>query len=128
MIDEDVQHKRRKVDFYEFDIESLIAGEPDVKQRVYLIVLNNLNKSLVTNTETISSVSTKLDMHLTNFETYTHDKDALLNKGKGMWHTVAWAMVVAQFVGIGLWNAIREDLLSLHEMDTKLMSMIVDKK
>ena len=65
MLDENGQQKRRKVDLYAFDIESLIAAEPDAKQRIYLIVLNNLNQSLVANTETIRSVSAKCVSQIT---------------------------------------------------------------
>jgi hypothetical protein len=128
MLDENGQPKRRKVDLYAFDIESLIAAEPDAKQRIYLIVLNNLNQSLVANTETIRSVSSKLDLHLTNFENYSKEKDALLNKGRGMWHVAAWIAAAAQVIGIGLWNSVRDDLANLHETDTKIMASIVDKK
>lgn len=128
MLDEHGQPKRRKVDLYEFDIESLIAGEPDAKQRIYLIVLNNLNKSLVANTETIRSVSMKFDEHLVNFETYTRDKEAMLNKGRGMWQIVTWAAVIVQFVGLGLWSSIRDDLATLHDTDTKIMASIAVKK
>jgi hypothetical protein len=120
MLDENGQPKRRKVDLYSFDIESLIAEESDTKQRVYLIVLNNLNKSLVANTETILSVSQKLDTHLTNFETYTKDKDELLNKGRGMWKVAAWVLGVAQLVAGAGWMTIRGEMNRMHETDVRI--------
>ncbi len=108
------------MDLYNFDIEHLIAEEQDPKQRVYLIVLNNLNNSLVANTETIRSVSAKLDTHLTNFETYTKDKDEMLNKGRGMWKVAAWVLGVAQMAAAAGWMTIREEMAQMHDTDVRI--------
>lgn len=108
------------MDVYAFDIEHLIASEEDPKQRVYLIVLNNLNNSLVANTETIRSVSAKLDTHLTNFESYTKDKDAMLNKGKGAWKVAAWVLGVAQIIAGGVWMNFKSELTDLHATDIRI--------
>lgn len=118
--------RRRKVDIYAFDIEHLIAEETDPKQRVYLIVLNNLNNSLVANTETIRSVSQKLDTHLTNFEVYTKDKDALLNKGRGAWKVAAWVLGVAQALAAAGWMTIREEMTQMHETDTRIERAVTE--
>lgn len=117
---DDQPNKRRAMDAYNFDIEHLIAAEPDPKQRVYLIVLNNLNNSLVANTDTIRSVSQKLDAHLTNFETYTKDKDEILNKGRGAWKIAAWVLGIAQAVLVTGWVNMREEFTQMHATDTRI--------
>ena len=121
---DDQPNKRRTVDAYNFDIEHLIAAESDSKQRVYLIVLNNLNNSLVANTDTIRSVSQKLDTHLTNFETYTRDKDELLNKGRGAWKVAAWILGVVQVLAGSLWVNMRAELADLHATDMRIEQAI----
>jgi hypothetical protein len=112
--------KRRAMDVYNFDIEHLIAGEEDPKQRVYLIVLNNLNNSLVANTDTIRSVSSKLDTHLANFEIYTRDKDAMLNKGRGAWKVAAWILGVAQVAVMSAAIGVRGEFADLHATDARI--------
>lgn len=112
------------MDSYNFDIEHLIAAEPDPKQRVYLIVLNNLNNSLVANTDTIKSVSTKLDTHLTNFEQYTRDKDELLNKGRGAWKVAAWVLGIAQLAIGASWVSMRDEFAQLHATDQRIEAAI----
>lgn len=108
------------MDVYNFDIEHLIAGEEDPKQRVYLIVLNNLNNSLVANTDTIRSVSSKLDTHLMNFESYTKDKDAMLNKGRGAWKVAAWVLGIAQVAVVSAAMGMRSEFTDLHATDTRI--------
>lgn len=117
---DDTLPKRRIMDAYNFDIEHLIAEEPDPKQRVYLIVLNNLNNSLVANTDTIRSVSQKLDTHLTNFEQYTRDKDAMLNKGRGAWKVFAWVLGIVQILAGSIWLSVRDELVDLHATDMRI--------
>lgn len=110
----DDKQKRRVTDKTVHDIEQMIADEDDHKQRAFLIVLNSINNSLIANTHTIREVSTKLETHLTNFETHTKEEDALLNKGRGAWKVVAWVVTVAQVIGLGIWADTRSDMKSLH--------------
>lgn len=96
------------------DIDLMIMEEDDPKQRAFLIVLNNINKSLVANTETIRDVSDKLESHLENFEKHTQEEDAMRNKGIGMWKVAAWGIGIAQVVGLGIWQQAREELRDIH--------------
>jgi hypothetical protein len=117
--------QRRRVDTYGFDIEHLIAQESDPKQRVFLIVLNNLNISLIANTEATTAIGQKLDAHLTNFERYTQDKERILNQGKGAWKIIAWALSTAQLlIGAGaVWA--HNEIVRLNEVDHQLESSLV---
>ncbi len=92
------------------DINDLIMGEDDPKQRAFLIVLNSINQSLIANTHTIRDVSEKLEQHLTNFENHARDEEAMINKGRGMWKVAAWVIGIAQVIGLGIWNQAHGEL------------------
>lgn len=94
----------------------MIMQEDDPKQRAFLIVLNNINKSLIANTDTIREVSEKLDAHLTSYEQHVEKEDALLNRGRGAWRVVAWVIGVVQVVGLGIWASAREEIKDIHAM------------
>ena len=94
----------------------MIMQEDDPKQRAFLIVLNNINKSLIANTDTIRDVSEKLDAHLTSYEQHVEKEDALLNRGRGAWRVVAWVIGVVQVVGLGIWASAREEIKDIHAM------------
>jgi len=98
------------------DIDQMIMQEDDPKQRAFLIVLNNINKSLIANTDTIRDVSEKLDAHLTSYEQHVEKEDALLNRGRGAWRVVAWVIGVVQVVGLGIWASAREEIKDIHAM------------
>jgi len=96
------------------DIDAMIAQEDDSKQRAFLIVLNNINKSLVANTETIREVSDKLEQHLEHFDKHTREEEALMNKGRGAWRVATWVIGIAQVIGLGIWVQAREELKDIH--------------
>lgn len=115
-------YKRRISDFDEMEdnrhqaeIEQLIAEEEDPRKRLHLIVLNRINLSLVANTNTVRSVSEKLEEHLENFEKRTREQDELVNKSKGAWKVMIYVLGFLQVVGIGLWTTVSDDLKFLHK-------------
>lgn len=97
------------------EIETLIMQEADPKQRAFLIVLNNINKSLLANTHTVRDVSMKLEEHLDNFAAHAAQEEALMNKGRGAWMIVAWVLGIVQVAGLGIWQTARSDLASIAE-------------
>lgn len=101
------------------DIDAMIAQEDDSKQRAFLIVLNNINKSLVANTETIREVSDKLEQHLEHFDKHTREEEALMNKGRGAWRVATWVIGIAQVIGLGIWVQAREELKDIHQAVSK---------
>lgn len=111
-----IEPARRLTDHPPFtaDIDSMIAAEDDPKQRAFLIVLNNINKSLVANTETIRDVSDKLETHLANFEQHTKEDEALRNKGLGAWKVLSAVIGLVQLAGLAIWNNAREELKEIH--------------
>lgn len=121
----DDEHKRRHIDIYGMDLDHLIAQENDPKQRVFLILLNNLNGSLIENTKATANIGSKLDAHLTNFERYTKDKDEILNKGRGAWKVAAWVLGAAQVLAGVVWTEMRSELAEMHATDTRIEAAII---
>lgn len=107
------------------DIEQMILQEDDAKDRAVLIVLNNINKSLLANTETIRDVSDKLETHLENFEKHTQEEDALRNKGLGAWKVASWVIGIAQVIGLGIWAQAREELKDIHITVQKSQTQLI---
>lgn len=92
---------RRASDASQDRIRLLIEDENDPKDRAFLIVLQQINESLVANTRTINDVANKLDAHLTAYETHAEQEAALLNQGKGAWRIAAWFLGFAQVLAMG---------------------------
>jgi hypothetical protein len=118
--------KRRASDRQTLNIEDMIANENDPKQRAFLIVLNSINNSLLANTSTIREVSTKLETHLTLFESHAEAEEALMNKGRGAWTVLAWVLGILQVAGFGLWSLARNDLAEIHSSLSALASSDTD--
>ena len=106
------------------EIETLIMQEGDPKQRAFLIVLNNINKSLLANTHTVRDVSEKLEAHLENFASHAANEEALMNKGKGAWVVVAWVLGIVQLIGLGIWQSARMDLSTISQTITQNQAKI----
>lgn len=105
---------RRRLDDISMNIETMIAEEDDPKQRAFLIVLNNINNSLLANTITVRDIGGKLDSHLVNYENNVRNSDKLINRGKGMWVVFAWVIALAQAaaLAVGTWAA--KELSDIH--------------
>lgn len=105
---------RRRLDDISMNIETMIAEEDDPKQRAFLIVLNNINNSLLANTITVRDIGGKLDSHLVNYENNVRNSDKLINRGKGMWVVFAWVIAIAQaaVLAVGTWAA--KELSDIH--------------
>ena len=106
--------QRRAADHRALDIGSMIAEENDPRQRAQLIVLNNINNSLLANTKMTTEVASKLDDHLTRYEEHTKDEAALINRGIGAWKIIAWVLGVAQAALMGSAGYVSADLKELH--------------
>lgn len=120
--------KRRIGDFddmsssrHQDDIEQLIAEEEDPRKRLYLIVMNRINLSLVANTQTIQKVSDKLEAHLESFEKRSKEQDAIVNKGKGAWRVIAVVLGFLQLGSVWLGSVIIDDMKRTHE-DIKVIA------
>lgn len=97
-------------------IERMIADESDPKNRAFLLILNNINKSLCLNTETIIEVSNKLDEHLTKFEEHTAAEERIINQGRGAWKVVSWVLGIVQVIGLAIWVDSRKEIAEIHAM------------
>jgi len=113
-------HSRRSTDNRVGDIEALISGENDPKQRAFLIILNSINASMVANTEATREVADKLDNHLSAFEAKAEADAQMLNQGRGAWRVLAWVLGTAQVMILGISGYVFSDLQAIHSDLTKL--------
>mgnify|MGYP000868042924 CR=1 FL=1 len=98
-----------------YNIEKLIAEENDPKLRAFLILLNAINQSLISNTETTRELSDKLDAHLTRFEQKTAQDRSRLDQARGAWRVIAWVLGGVQVIGLGIWTYANS---AIHEIKT----------
>ena len=121
---------RRASDVSQDRIRMLIEGENDPKDRAFLIVLQQINESLVANTRTINDVATKLDAHLTAYETHAEQDAALLNQGKGAWRVAAWCLAIAQVIAIASIGVAYDELRTMQHKwnDMQLRVTIMENR
>lgn len=113
------------------EIGELIKLESDAKNRAFLIILQNINLSLIANTQTVNDIDQQLKEHLDVYKTRSATEDALLNKGRGMWQIVSWVLGTAQLIMVWLMLQTYGELKDLHRfdiaVDTRLL-LIEQKK
>ena len=78
------------------EIDAMIRDESDSKQRVFLMVLQSMNRNLCANTLTTDKIAMQLDKHITEFADHAKTEEALINKGKGAWKVLAVVASVVQ--------------------------------
>lgn len=102
----------------EFDeIGELIKQEDDHKTRAILMVLQNINLSLIANTNAVKDTDEQLKNHLIEFKIRTAEADALVNKGKGVWMILSGVLIIAQ--AIIVWAMLRslDEINVMHSID-----------
>lgn len=101
-----MEHLRRNTDATAADIERLITEEDDPKQRAFLIVLNSINNSLISNSEATREINSKLEFHLSKFDNHVVAEDGLINQGKGVWRVMSWVLGISQTAIIAMSSAV----------------------
>jgi len=101
-------------------ITALIEESNDPKDRAFLIVLQQINTSLIANTSTINDVAFKLNTHLDDYEKHSISEEALLNKGKGAWTIITWFIAILQGILVIAASTLYTDIKSLHITDISL--------
>ncbi len=86
------------MDAYGFDIEALIMAEDDPKQRTFLIVMNNINMSLLSNTKAVTDLRSEFVDHLETFKQHATQEERIFNQGKGMWRVISVVIAVVQVI------------------------------
>lgn len=128
----ETEFNRRKTDtgiHTPFDISKLIAAEGDEKQRTFLLVLNNINNSLVENIRQTRALSDNIERHteefqshLEKFNAHTQSQDEVINKHKGARTVILWLASAVQAIGIAIWVSVSADNSQIHkELETNLI-------
>jgi hypothetical protein len=99
-------------------IADLIEMEDDPKTRALLIILQNINLSLIANTQATSDIDTQLKALTEQFNSRTEADDARVNQSKGIWKIVGYVMggvqTVAMILIMNVYSNIRD--LSLADL------------
>ena len=120
-----VEHNRRHDDGGKTEIDELIKQENDPKTRAILLVLQNINVSLLANTEAVNDTDRQLKQHMTAVAKNAEENNALLNKGRGMWNVISICLAVVQAGLVYFMSMYLSDIKSLHADDAGLEKRII---
>lgn len=111
---------RRHDDGDKIEIDDLIKQENDPKARAILLVLQNINISLMANTQAVNDTDTQLKRHMVEVAKRTEENNALLNKGRGMWNVISICLAIVQAGLVYFMGMYIADIKSLHVDDLAL--------
>ena len=120
-----VEYNRRHDDGGKTEIDELIKQENDPKTRAILLVLQNINVSLMANTEAVNDTDRQLKQHMTAVAKNAEENNALLNKGRGMWNVISLVLAAVQMALVYFMSMYLADIKSLHAEDAGLEKRII---
>ena len=120
-----VEYNRRHDDGGKTEIDELIKAENDPKTRAILLVLQNINVSLMANTEAVNDTDRQLKQHMTAVAKNAEENNALLNKGRGMWNVISLVLAAVQVALVYFMSMYLADIKSLHQEDAGLEKRII---
>ena len=120
-----VEYNRRHDDGGKTEIDELIKQENDPKTRAILLVLQNINVSLMANTEAVNDTDRQLKQHMVEVQKRTEESNALLNKGRGMWNVISLVLAAVQVALVYFMSMYLADIKSLHQEDAGLEKRII---
>ena len=120
-----VEYNRRHDDGGKTEIDELIKLENDPKTRAILLVLQNINVSLMANTEAVNDTDRQLKQHMVEVQKRTEESNALLNKGRGMWNVISLVLAAVQVALVYFMSMYLADIKSLHQEDAGLEKRII---
>ena len=120
-----VEHNRRHDDGGKTEIDELIKAENDPKTRAILLVLQNINVSLIANTEAVNDTDRQLKQHMTAVAKNAEENNALLNKGRGMWNVISLVLAAVQVALVYFMSMYLADIKTLHAEDAGLEKRII---
>lgn len=120
-----VEYNRRHDDGGKTEIDELIKQENDPKTRAILLVLQNINVSLMANTEAVNDTDRQLKQHMVEVAKRTDESNAMLNKGRGMWNIISLVLAAVQVALVYFMSMYLSDIKSLHAEDVGLEKRII---
>ena len=120
-----VEYNRRHDDGGKTEIDELIRREDDPKTRAILLVLQNINVSLMANTQAVNDTDTQLKRHMVEVAKRTEENNALLNKGRGMWNVISICLAVVQAGLVYFMGLYLSDIKNLHADDVAMDKRLV---
>ena len=104
-------HMRRESDPTGSEIEGLIRSEDDPKTRTLLVILSSMSAALQENTTSTKQLTDRLDLNTERFATHEREEQEVLNQIKGAWKVIVVVTILAQAVGVYVYNSVRQDML-----------------
>lgn len=114
------EYNRRHDDGGKTEIDELIKSENDPKTRAILLVLQNINVSLMANTQAVNDTDNQLKQHMVEVQKRSEDNTALMNRGRGMWQVISGILVLAQMGLVYFMSMYLTDIKMLHAEDAGL--------
>lgn len=115
-----IEYSRRHDDGGKTEIDELIKLENDPKTRAILLVLQNINVSLMANTEAVNDTDKQLKAHMVEVQRQAEKNNALINKGKGMWNVISILLAMVQAGLVYFMTMYLSDIKNLHADDIGL--------
>ena len=107
--DDELMKERRATDTQQEKIDTLIEGEPDHKSRLMLMVISNINKAILANTELTYAIHKEVKSMKIELDTHVIELTAAQNQAKGATRVmriagpVLWSILAAS-VGTMFWS------------------------
>lgn len=118
------EYNKKQDDGGKTEIDQLIKSENDPKTRAILLVLQNINVSLMANTQAVNDTDNQLKQHMIEVQKRAEENTALMNRGRGMWQVISGILVFAQMGLIYFMSMYLADIKDLHAKDVELDNRI----
>lgn len=118
------EYNKKQDDGGKTEIDQLIRSENDPKTRAILLVLQNINVSLMANTQAVNDTDNQLKQHMIEVQKRAEENTALMNRGRGMWQVISGILVFAQMGLIYFMSMYLADIKDLHAKDVELDNRI----
>lgn len=113
------------------NIEDMISAENDPEKRATLMVLNNINQSLLKNTIAVEDISGRLNDHVEafkehrgEFREHAESEAALVNQFKGSYRIGVWVLGVVQTLIVGCFAWVTSNITminnEIHELEVSV--------
>jgi len=120
-----VEYNRRHDDGGRTEIDDLIKQENDPKTRAILLVLQNINISLIANTQAVNDTDKQLKAHIVDVQAQAEANTALLNRGRGAWPIISAILAAIQIGLIYFMGMYLKDIRELHHTDLDLADRVL---
>lgn len=129
---EDEKHRQR-TEQIEKDLDALIRQENDPDKRLRLMLLQNLNTSVVAVHSAVTQTQTDVAIHRVEFQEHLKEftrhcvhEEAILNRGRGAWWVISISLVLMQAFAAYSWKVHRDEITKMQDYDNQ-SQLVIEK-